>query len=30
MLGTYKEPEDALGTALTALKTKYGLSDSEL
>jgi hypothetical protein len=30
MLGTYKEPEDAIGTALTALKTKYGLSDSEL
>jgi len=30
MLGSYKEPEDALGTALAALKTKYGLSDSEL
>jgi hypothetical protein len=30
MLGTYKEPEDALATALAALKTKYGLSDSDL
>jgi hypothetical protein len=30
MLGTYKEPEDAIGAALTALKTKYGLTDSEL
>jgi hypothetical protein len=30
MLGTYKEPEDAIGTALAALKTKYGLTDSEL
>ena len=30
MLRTYKEPEDAIGTALAALKAKYGLSDSEL
>jgi hypothetical protein len=30
MMGTYKEPEDAIATALTALKTKYGLSDSEI
>ena len=30
MLGTYKEPEDAIATALGALKAKYGLSDSEL
>ena len=30
MLRAYKEPEDAIGTALAALKAKYGLSDSEL
>jgi hypothetical protein len=30
MLEAYKEPEDAIATALTALKTKYGLSDSEI
>ena len=30
MLGDYKEPEDAIATALAALKEKYGLSDSEL
>jgi hypothetical protein len=30
MLGTYKEPEDALATALGTLKAKYGLNDSEL
>ena len=30
MLSTYKEPEDALATALGALKTKYSLSDSEI
>jgi hypothetical protein len=30
MLGGYKEPDDALATALGALKEKYGLSDSEL
>jgi hypothetical protein len=30
MLGTYKEPEDAIATALGALKAKYGLSDSAL
>jgi hypothetical protein len=30
MLRTYKEPEDAIGTALAALKAKYGLSDSDL
>jgi hypothetical protein len=30
MLGTYKEPEDAIATALAALKEKYGLSDSEI
>jgi hypothetical protein len=30
MLGTYKEPEDAIATALGALKAKYGLNDSEL
>jgi hypothetical protein len=30
MLGTYKEPDDAIAAALAALKTKYGLSDSEL
>jgi hypothetical protein len=30
MLRTYKEPEDGIGTALAALKTKYGLSDSKL
>lgn len=30
MLGTYQEPEDAIATALAALKAKYGLSDSEL
>jgi len=30
MLGTYQEPEDAIATALGALKAKYGLSDSEL
>jgi hypothetical protein len=30
LLGTYKEPEDAIGIALAALKAKYGLTDSEL
>ncbi len=30
LLHTYKAPEDAVGTALAALKAKYGLSDSEL
>jgi hypothetical protein len=30
MLETYKEPEDAIATALGTLKAKYGLSDSEL
>jgi hypothetical protein len=30
MLGAYKEPEDAIGIALASLKTKYGLTDSEL
>ena len=30
MLRTYKEPEDAIGTALAALRVKYGLSNSEL
>lgn len=30
LLHTYQEPEDAVGTALAALKAKYGLSDSEL
>jgi hypothetical protein len=30
MLGTYKEPEDAIAIALAALKTKYSLSDSDL
>jgi hypothetical protein len=30
MLGTYKKPDDVLAAALAALKTKYGLSDSEL
>jgi hypothetical protein len=30
MLDTYKEPEDAIATALGALKAKYGLSDSEI
>ena len=30
MLRTYKEPEDGIGTAVAALKAKYGLSDSEL
>jgi hypothetical protein len=30
MLSTYKEPEDAIATALAALKEKYGLSDSEI
>ena len=30
MLEAYKEPEDAIATALTALKTKYGLSDGEI
>jgi hypothetical protein len=30
LLGTYREPEDALATALGALKAKYGLSDSEI
>ena len=29
-LEAYKEPEDAIATALTALKTKYGLSDGEI
>jgi len=30
LLGAYKPPEDALGTALGALQAKYSLSDSEL
>jgi len=30
MLGAYKEPDDALGAALAALKEKYSLSDSEI
>ena len=30
MLGNYKEPEDALATALGALKAKYSLNDSEM
>ena len=30
MLDTYKEPEDAIATALGALKAKYSLSDSEM
>ena len=30
MLGVYKEPEDAIAAALGALKSKYGLSDSEM
>jgi hypothetical protein len=30
MLDTYQEPEDAIATALGALKAKYDLSDSEL
>jgi len=30
MLGAYKEPEDALATALGALKEKYSLKDSEI
>jgi hypothetical protein len=30
LLGMYKEPEDSVAAALTALKTKYGLSESEL
>ena len=30
LLRAYKEPEDALGAALAALQTKYGLNDSEL
>jgi hypothetical protein len=30
MLETYKEPEDAIATALGALKAKYSLSDSEI
>ncbi|MGD0775266.1 MAG: hypothetical protein ABSC05_20820 [Candidatus Solibacter sp.] len=30
MLGTYQEPEDAIATALAALKKKYSLADSEL
>jgi hypothetical protein len=30
MLGNYKEPEDAIATALGALKAKYSLSDSEM
>jgi hypothetical protein len=30
LLHTYKAPDDAVGTALAALKAKYGLSDSEL
>jgi hypothetical protein len=30
LLQTYKAPEDAVGTALAALKEKYGLSDSEI
>ena len=30
MLDTYKEPEDAIATALGVLKAKYSLSDSEL
>ncbi len=30
LLRVYKPPEDAVGAALTALRTKYGLKDSEL
>ena len=30
MLHAYQEPDDAVGTALAALKTKYDLKDSEL
>jgi hypothetical protein len=30
LLGAYKPPEDAVGTALAALQAKYSLSDSEL
>jgi hypothetical protein len=30
MLGAYKEPEDALATALGALKEKYSLKDGEI
>jgi hypothetical protein len=30
LLGMYKEPEDSVAAALAALKTKYGLSESEL
>jgi len=30
LLRTYKAPEDAVGTALAALKAKYGLSESEV
>ena len=30
LLQNYKVPEDAVGTALAALKEKYGLSDSEI
>jgi hypothetical protein len=30
LLGAYKPPEDALGTALAALQMKYSLIDSEL
>jgi hypothetical protein len=30
MLGNYQEPEDAIATALGALKAKYSLSDSEM
>lgn len=30
LLRAYKQPEDALGAALAALQTKYGLTDSEL
>jgi hypothetical protein len=30
LLGAYKPPDDALGAALTALQSKYRLSDSEI
>ena len=30
LLGTYKEPEDGVATALAGLKEKYSLTDSEL
>lgn len=30
LLRGYKAPEDSLGTAITALRTKYGLTDGEI